>query len=155
MRFIIATSSKRLVVANCSVAAARMRRSNWSGRCFPLWAMGLYASVELHTQEIPLERLSFASVLSAFREMARDYLHVVNPGRTLRILLRQSLIDTYTRTRPKGNREYPCKKKRKPPGPPNIQEATKQQRDHAKRLKKKKTLNGVGWHPPGMFGLSM
>ena len=53
-------------------------------------------------------------------------------------LLRQSLIDTYTRTRPKGNREYPCKKKRKPPGPPNIQEATKQQRDHAKRLKKKK-----------------
>ena len=103
-----------------------------------LWAMGLYASVELHTQEIPLERLSFASVLSAFREMARDYLHVVNPGRTLRILLRQSLIDTYTRTRPKGNREYPCKKKRKPPGPPNIQEATKQQRDHAKRLKKKK-----------------
>lgn len=96
-----------------------------------IWAMGLYASVELHRQEIPLERLSFASVLSAFREMARDYQHAANPRRTLRILLRQSLLDTYDRTGPKGSRDYPRKKKHKQPGPPDIRIATAQQRNQA------------------------
>jgi hypothetical protein len=101
-----------------------------------LWAMGLYASVELYGQEIPLGRLSFASVLSAFREMARDYQHEANPRRTLRILLRRSLLDAYDRTKPKGSRDYPRKKKHKQAGAPDIQIATDQQRNHAKQLKK-------------------
>lgn len=101
-----------------------------------IWAMGLYASVELSRQELPLERLSFASVLSAFREMARDYKHAANPRRTLRILLRYSLLDTYHRTKPKGSRGYPRKKKHKQAGAPDIQNATNQQRNQAKQLKK-------------------
>ena len=40
-----------------------------------LWAMNLYASVELNTHGIALERISFAGVLDSFRKMARDYLH--------------------------------------------------------------------------------
>ncbi len=99
-----------------------------------IWAMGLYASVELHNQGLPLERLSFASVLSAFREMARDYKHEANPRRTLRILLRNSSIDTYERTKPKGSRDYPRKKKHRQAGAPNIQNATDQQRNQAKQL---------------------
>lgn len=99
-----------------------------------VWAMGLYASVELHSQGIPLERLSFAGVLSAFREMARDYTHEANPRRTLRILLRTSLIDHYERKKPKRSRNHPRKKKHKSAGAPDIQIATAAQRNHAKRL---------------------
>jgi len=101
-----------------------------------IWAMGLYAMVELSTQEIPLERLSFAGVLAAFREMARDYKHEANPRRTLRILLRNSILDTYERTKPKGSRDYPRKKKHKQAGAPDIQNATDQQQNEAKQLKK-------------------
>jgi hypothetical protein len=101
-----------------------------------IWAMGLYASAELHQQEIPLSRLSFAGVLSAFREMARDYTHQSNPRHTLRIQLRKSLIDTYDRTKPKGNPDYPRKKKHKSAGAPDIRIATDQQRNHAKQFKK-------------------
>lgn len=99
-----------------------------------IWAMGLYASAELYRQGVSLERLSFAAVLSAFREMARDYLHPANPRRTLRILLRQALLDTYTRTKPKGNPEYPRKTKHKPPKAPDIRNATAEQKKRAKMI---------------------
>ena len=98
--------------------------------------MGLYASVELDRQGISLDRLSFAGVLSAFREMARDYTHLANPRRTLRILLRTSLIDTYQRAGPKASRNYARKKKHKSAGAPDIQIANKMQREHAKQLAK-------------------
>ena len=100
-----------------------------------LWAMGLYASMELTQQAIPLERLSFAGTLSAFRNMARDYLHAADRKQTLRILLRKSLLDTYERNS-KSSRDYPRKKKHKTPGPPDIQTATPEQRKQAKHLLK-------------------
>lgn len=98
-----------------------------------LWAMGLYASVQLNQHAIPLERMSFAGVLDAFREVARDYLHPADRLRTLRIRLRQALIDIYQRTS-KRNRDYPRRKKHKHPAKPELKTATPKQRKHAKRL---------------------
>ena len=99
-----------------------------------MWAMSLYASVELNAHDIPLERMSFAGVLDAFREMARDYLHPTDRRRTLRILLRNAQIDTFQRKN-KSSRNYPRKKKHKTPGPPKIQKANAKQRKQAKQLK--------------------
>lgn len=99
-----------------------------------LWAMCLYASVELHSQGIALQRMSFAGVLDAFREIARDYLHPANRRRTLRILIRNALLDTYDRKKSKSSRDYPRKKKHKQPGKPEIKQATPGQRKQAKPL---------------------
>ncbi|MCA9033278.1 MAG: transposase, partial [Planctomycetaceae bacterium] len=80
-----------------SHAAANARvELEWSlvGLC----AILLYASHELVRQNIALKRLSAAGSLRAFRQMARDYLHPANPRDTLRIRLRQSLVDTYYRS---------------------------------------------------------
>lgn len=99
-----------------------------------LWAMCLYASVEIHRHKIPLERLSFSGVLDAFRTMARDYLHPTDPFRTLPILIRQALLDTYERKSSKASRDYPRRKKHKPPGKPEIIKATPDMRKQAKPL---------------------
>lgn len=114
-------------------AANALVELEWS--LLSLWAMGLYASMELTQQSIPLERLSFAGALSSFRKMARDYLHAANVKQTLRILLRKSLLDTYER-HSKSSRDYPRKKKHKRPGPPDIKTATPKQRKQAKPLMK-------------------
>lgn len=98
-----------------------------------LWAMALYATGELADYKIPLERMSMAGVLKSFRTMARDYLHPANSRRTLRILIRTSILDTYTRKQ-KTSRGYPRKKKPKAAGKPTIIIATTQQRQKAKQL---------------------
>lgn len=100
-----------------------------------LWAMLLYATSELACRGIPISRLSVAQTLRSFRMMATDYLHPANPGRTLRILLRNCLIDTYARQNRKS-RDCPRKKKKdRPPGKPIIKKATKRQRTIAKQIK--------------------
>jgi len=99
-----------------------------------LWGMGLYASAELNQYQIPLNRLSMARVLDAFRRMARDYLHPADRRQTLRILIRDALLDVYVRSS-KRNRGYARKKKHKPPGKPDIKTATATQRAHARILK--------------------
>jgi len=45
-----------------------------------LWAMALYAEVQLARDEIPATRMSFALVIRAFRRVLRDYLHPVERG---------------------------------------------------------------------------
>ena len=103
-----------------------------------LWAMGLYATKEFVNHVLPLARLSVAGVLKAFRQMARDYLHPANPQATLRILIRQSLLDPYKRKR-KSYRQYPRKKKQEQPaGPPEIVKASSKQTALAKMIKIKK-----------------
>lgn len=116
----------------CHSAANAQVELEWS--LLGLWGMGLYATAELHEHQIPLEHLSTAGVLRAFRRMARDYLHPSNRRATLRILLRTSLLDTYTRTN-KRSRNYARKKKQKTAGKPDIKNATKQQRIHARKIK--------------------
>lgn len=85
-----------------------------------LWSLLLYASNELLRQEIPLERLSAAGSLRAFRQIARDYYHPAEPSHTLRGRLRHALVDTYRRAS-KASRDYPQKKQIRPTaGPPKI-----------------------------------
>lgn len=124
------TFGRNKLLSRCSTNAKT--ELEWS--LLALWAMCLYASVELLSQGIALERMSFAGVMDAFREMARDYLHPANQRRTLRILIRNALIDTYDRKKRKSSRDYPRRKKHKSPGPPKIEQATPQQRKRAKPL---------------------
>ena len=97
-----------------------------------LWSLLLYASDELNRQEIPLERLSAAGSLRAFRQIARDYYHPAETSNTLRQRLRRALIDTYPRAN-KASRDYPQKKQTRPTaGPPKILIASQSQRQLAR-----------------------
>jgi hypothetical protein len=99
-----------------------------------LWSIGLYASRELNVQRIPLERLSLAKALAAFRRVARDYLHPIQPTQRLRTQLHRSVQDHYQRG-DKSSRDYPRKKKERPAGAPVINIANPSQIQQAQRIK--------------------
>ena len=101
-----------------------------------LWAMSLYALVQIHRDGVPPHRLSCAKLLHAFRRMMRDFMHPVERKVTLCQLLRQAVIDPYQRKN-KTSRDYPRKKHPHPPGPPHIAPATTEQRNLAKSLRNK------------------
>ena len=103
-----------------------------------LWAMALYAEVQLARDEIPATRMSFALVIRAFRRVLRDYLHPVERGDGLCPRLRRAIIDDYRRG-DKSSRNYPRKKQEKPPGSPKITLATPLQRQVAKQHLKRLT----------------
>jgi hypothetical protein len=84
-----------------------------------LWAMSLYALVQMDRAGLPPGRLSCAKLLAAFRRMLRDYRHPVERGVTLCELLREAVIDEYPRAN-KASRNYPRKKRETPPGAPTI-----------------------------------
>lgn len=104
----------------------------WS--LFGLWAMSLFALVEAAGNGIAPEKLSFAKLLLAFRRTMRDYLHPTQDGQRLCERLRQALIDSYVRKN-KASRNYPRKKKEKPPGVPKLLAANRKQITHAAQLK--------------------
>src|SRR5207302_3609186 len=62
-----------------------------------LWAMSLYALVQIRRDRQRPNRLSCAKLLEAFRRMLRDYFHPVQPAATLCELLRAAVIDPYQR----------------------------------------------------------
>ena len=99
-----------------------------------LWAMGLFACVEMQRANIPLKRLSVAGMLLAFRRLMRDYLHPADLARPLCRQLREALVDEYVRKN-KQSRAYPRKKPHTRTGPPNIVKATAKQVRQAKTLK--------------------
>jgi hypothetical protein len=98
-----------------------------------LWAMALYAQVELARKRVPASKVSIAGVLRAFRRMLRDYLHPAHPEQSLCALVRRAVIDDYTR-RNKASRIDTRRKYDPPPGPPHIRRATRAQVRLAKRL---------------------
>jgi IS4 transposase len=102
-------------------AAAAWVELEWS--LVGLWAMSLYALVQIRRDNQLPRRLSCAKLLEAFRRMLRDYLHPVCRGATLCERLREAVIDPYQR-RNKTSRDYPRKKKETPPGPPSIVQAS-------------------------------
>ncbi|MCR9293941.1 MAG: transposase [bacterium] len=101
-----------------------------------LWCMGLYALKELLKAGKEPKQLSFAKLIRAFRRTIRDYLHPRTAGKCLLSLLRSSLKDDYCRE-DKTSREYPQKKKEKPPGKPKICLATSAQQQLALKIKAK------------------
>jgi hypothetical protein len=98
-----------------------------------LWAMALYAQVELARKEVPACKISMAGVLRAFRRMLRDYLHPAEPGHSLCRLVQLAIIDDYPRGS-KASRVDTRRKYEKPPGPPDIRNATPAQIKQAKRF---------------------
>jgi len=99
-------------------------------------AMMLYSVDEMVHQEIDIGRLSSAKIILAFRQTARDYLHEVEPDATLNHRICRALKDAYQRTTSKESRNYPSKRKHKPPGKPIIEKANELQKNVAKELKK-------------------
>lgn len=99
-----------------------------------LWAMALYALVELQAAGIAPSRLSMAGTLRAFRRLLRDYRHPRERGSRLHERLQKAVIDSYQRKN-KTSRDYPRKKKEKPPGKPCLTQATPFQIRQAKTLK--------------------
>lgn len=98
-----------------------------------LWAMALYAQVELARKEVPSHKVSTAGVLRAFRRMLRDYLHPADPMHSLCALVRRAIVDDYLRAN-KASRTDTRRKYDKPPGPPDIRNATRTQIKLAKQL---------------------
>ena len=98
-----------------------------------LWAMALYALIEVNRSGRPPRRLSIAQTLRAFRRMLRDYRHRSERGYRLRDRLRSAVIDSYERQN-KTSRNYPRKKQESPPGSPQLMNASKQQIKQAKQL---------------------
>jgi IS4 transposase len=102
-----------------------------------LWGMGLYASAELDRRKIPLERMSMAGVLRAFRRIARDYLHPADRQQTLCTQIRTALMDQYQR-HDKTSRDYPRRKQEHPAGPPAIHQATAKEKKRLQQLTSKR-----------------
>ena len=102
-----------------------------------LWGIGLYASRELVSQGVPLQRLSIAQSLKAFRRVASDYLHPQQKGQRLNHLLRNALLDEYKR-KDKTSRDFPRKKQERPAGKPKINKATPKQIQTAQNIKQSK-----------------
>ena len=100
-----------------------------------LWAMSLFALVEAVGQGVQPAKLSFAKLLRAFRRTMRDYLHPTERNGRLCERLRRAIIDSYQREN-KASRNYPQKKKERPPGPPKILNANRKQIELARKLKK-------------------
>jgi DDE family transposase len=118
-------------------AAATRVELEWS--LVGLWAMSLYAVVQIRRDNQSPRRLSCAKLLEAFRRTLRDYLHPVCCGATLCDRLRKAVIDPYQRQN-KTSRDYPRKKKETPPGPPTIIRANAQEITLAKTLRTQTTI---------------
>jgi len=104
-----------------------------------LWAMALYALVEASRCGVLPQQLSFAQLLRAFRRTLRDYLHPTVRGERLCQRLRLAIVDSYQRQN-KASRNYPRKKKERPPGSPQILRATHTQVQLARTLAKQKQI---------------
>lgn len=98
-----------------------------------LWAMALYAQVELERKKVPACKVSIAGVLRAFRRMLRDYLHPADSAHSLCALVRRAIVDDYHRAN-KASRTDTRRKYEQPPGPPDIRNATRTQIILAKQL---------------------
>jgi len=122
-------------LARCKMCS----RAPHKARCELQWTvLGLWALARISAEQIirrghdPLG-LSVALARRRVRQAMRQ------TGRSARspALLEQlgkSLKDSYVRTRPKKARNWPHKKKEKPPGVPNIRSATPQEIHDAQAL---------------------
>lgn len=107
-----------------------------------LWALSLYALVQMRRDAEPPRRLSCAQSLRCVRRTVRDYTHPCQPVETLRRRLRSALIDDYVR-RDKTSRDYPRRKRVDPPGAPKIRTATPAERTIAQSLRRRKMKKGL------------
>jgi hypothetical protein len=129
---------QRRKLRSAQAANARLELE-WS--LLGLWAMALYAQVELSRREVPAARVSLAGVLRAFRRMLRDYLHPADSAHSLCALVRRAIIDDYRRAS-KTSRIDMRRKYEPPPGPPHIRTATRAEIRLARQLATAPRQNG-------------
>ena len=123
-------------------ASAENARVELEWSLLGLWAMMLYAQVQLAKDNVPAARVSAAGVIRAFQRVLRDYRHPLKRGGDLCARLRTAIIDAYER-HSKFSRRYPRKKQETPPRPPQITLATPQQREQATRLLNRQPEKGL------------
>jgi hypothetical protein len=99
-----------------------------------LWAMMLHAQVILMEKGVPPKRISVAGVLLGYRCSLREYKSVADPGESLVEMVGRAVIDGYERAN-KSSRDYPRKKQEKPPGAPEVRDATRAEINAAKELR--------------------
>lgn len=99
-----------------------------------MWAIGLHSHLRLVPKEVPVERISFAGVLRAYRLPMREYKTCPDKGERLRELLDKAIIDNYCR-KDKTSRDYPRKKQEDATAPPIIRIANRHERRNALQIK--------------------
>jgi len=102
-----------------------------------LWCICLLGQRELAKQGTDPAWLSAALTIKAFQSTLRDYrVRPETADEQLWARLRIAVLDGYHRTSSKTSRNYPRKKQRHAIGAPKITQATKQQINAAKELKR-------------------
>ena len=101
-----------------------------------LWLLGLMTVGRLLVAGVDPLWWSVAAARNTVRRAMRTTIFKRRACR-LQQLLRRSIKDTYQRRGPKDARDYPRKKREKPPNAPQIQSASPKQVQRAKRLQAK------------------
>ena len=114
-------------------AATCLVESQWA--LLGLWLLGLLTVSKILATGGDPKRWSVA----ASRDLVRQALRNERPRRGTRRPLGErlagALLDAYQRTSDKTARNYPRKKREKPPGPPRIETAGRSERERARRFK--------------------
>jgi hypothetical protein len=112
-------------------AATSLIEAQWT--LLGLWLLGLLTVSRLVAQGVDPLAVSVAKARDAVRHALRDSRPRRGP-RSLEAALRAATKDTYRRRGSKAARNYPRKKREKPPGPPKIQSATEAEVKKARRF---------------------
>jgi len=104
-----------------------------------LWLLGLMSIEQIEKTERHPKDWSVAKSRDAVRRAIRNAKPRHSKRAHLLSELSAAVKDTYQRTRSKEARNYPRKKKQKPPSPPKIKPATPTQIQRAKHLRSKTT----------------
>jgi len=103
-----------------------------------LWLLGLLTVSQVVANGGEPLRWSVAQARDAVRQALRNEPPRRTRRRRLVALLAAAVHDAYRRTRPKAARNYPRKKRERPPGPPKIRAASRLEIQRAARLERPK-----------------
>jgi hypothetical protein len=129
------TLSRRRLLSR--TPATCLAESQWT--MLGLWLLGLLTVERLTAKRVDPLCWSVAQARNAVRRAMRATLRRNRRGRLLHDLA-AAAKDKYKRQGEKSARDYPRKKREKPPGPPKIQSASTKERLRAKQLKEKLPL---------------
>jgi len=99
-----------------------------------LWLMGLLSVQRIIAAGHDPLAWSVAKSRDCLRRTLRGTLSGKRPRTPLRVQLARAIKDLYVRTRPKKARNWPHKKRERPPGPPKIRPAAAKEVQRAKGL---------------------
>jgi hypothetical protein len=102
-----------------------------------VWLLGLMTVREQIARQLRPHQWSVAKARNVVRRVLRFGGHRSRHRLDFQAGLAAARHDHYTRHGPKAARNYPRKKRQKPPGPPKIKPATKHEQELAKQLRSK------------------